>query len=325
MNKSDRPLYNIGAVSRRTGISPATLRAWERRYDFPQPARSEGGHRLYSEHDVQRLQWVSDRLEQGMQTRHAIEALRLRQERGETISPEADIARASPTLSNAEALSYLEQIQQQLSAALLSNDLAHATHIFREALAPYPPEALIEHIIQPTFADIGEAWAVGEINVSTEHLAAQYLRSRLMMWLHTGPPAYEVPPTVLACAPGELHEGGLLILGTLLRRRRWPIAYLGQSTPLDDLAQFIRETNPLAVVLAAMRKETAEALTAWPDALPDLVKEGRPLITFGGRIFVEQPKWQMIVPGLYLGDDFEAALATLEPRLRRLVGMAPLG
>ena len=252
-----------------------------------------------------------------MQTRQAVEALRLRQERGETIGPEADVA----PLSDAEALPHLRRIQQQLSAALLSNDLPRATHIFREALAPYPPEALIEHVVQPTFADIGEGWEAGDINVSTEHLAAQYLRSRLVMWLHTGPPAYEVPPVVLACAPGELHEGGLLILGTLLRRRRWPIAYLGQSTPLDDLAQFIRDTHPLAVVLAAMREETAEALAAWPDARPDLIEEGWPLITFGGRIFVEQPKWQMIVPGLYLGDDFEAALATLEPRLRNLAGM----
>jgi DNA-binding transcriptional MerR regulator len=43
---SDEPLYNIGVVTRMTGISMATLRAWERRYEFPQAQRTSGGHRL---------------------------------------------------------------------------------------------------------------------------------------------------------------------------------------------------------------------------------------------------------------------------------------
>ncbi len=33
---NNEPLYNIGVVSRMTGISMATLRAWERRYEFPE-------------------------------------------------------------------------------------------------------------------------------------------------------------------------------------------------------------------------------------------------------------------------------------------------
>ena len=54
---NDEPLYNIGVVSRMTGISMATLRAWERRYEFPDSERTAGGHRLYSENDVLRLRW----------------------------------------------------------------------------------------------------------------------------------------------------------------------------------------------------------------------------------------------------------------------------
>jgi DNA-binding transcriptional MerR regulator len=37
------------------GISPNTLRSWERRYNFPQPHRSAGGHRQYSLTQIEAL------------------------------------------------------------------------------------------------------------------------------------------------------------------------------------------------------------------------------------------------------------------------------
>lgn len=38
-----------------TGINPVTLRAWERRHGLISPQRTEGGHRLYTARDVQRI------------------------------------------------------------------------------------------------------------------------------------------------------------------------------------------------------------------------------------------------------------------------------
>lgn len=82
---SNKPLYNIGAVSRTTGISMATLRAWERRYDFPEAERTSGGHRLYSEHAVMSLRWVKQRIDEGMQTAQAINALRHQEHTGNLV------------------------------------------------------------------------------------------------------------------------------------------------------------------------------------------------------------------------------------------------
>src|SRR5512136_3126567 len=79
---SEEPLYNIGVVARMTGVSMATLRAWERRYRFPESERTAGGHRLYSEKDVLRLRWVKDRIDEGMQTAQAINALRHQEQNG---------------------------------------------------------------------------------------------------------------------------------------------------------------------------------------------------------------------------------------------------
>ena len=42
----------ISDLSERTGVPAATIRSWESRYGFPQPARLTGGHRRYAESDV---------------------------------------------------------------------------------------------------------------------------------------------------------------------------------------------------------------------------------------------------------------------------------
>ena len=96
--------------------------------------------------------------------------------------------------------------------------------------------------------------------MTDEHLASNYLRQRLLMWLVTGPPARQTNPIVLACAPGEWHEGSLLMLGVLLRRRGWPVAYLGQDVPFADLAAFFEQIHPGALVLVGMLEESARQL-----------------------------------------------------------------
>ena len=59
-------LFPIGTVSEQTGVNSVTLRAWERRYGLLKPHRTPKGHRLYSEHDVERVKQVLVLLEQGI-------------------------------------------------------------------------------------------------------------------------------------------------------------------------------------------------------------------------------------------------------------------
>ena len=44
--------YRIRAVAELTGVSTATLRAWERRYGVPTPSRTASAYRLYGDEDV---------------------------------------------------------------------------------------------------------------------------------------------------------------------------------------------------------------------------------------------------------------------------------
>ena len=66
------PIFNLQLVVHQTGLTPDTLRAWEKRYNFPQPDRTAGGHRLYSEYDIETLKWLLARKEEGMSIGRAV-------------------------------------------------------------------------------------------------------------------------------------------------------------------------------------------------------------------------------------------------------------
>jgi DNA-binding transcriptional MerR regulator len=293
----------------------ATLRAWERRYDFPEASRTTGGHRLYSEHDIIRLRWVKSRIEDGMQTAQAIMALRHQESIGLTVHeplPTPIIIEQSPPFDRAAD----EITPNKLYHALIQRDLQRADQLLSEALAVTSPEDLITHTIGPAIAKIGEAWERNEISIAVEHLATNYLRQRLLMWMVSGPPALPLKPVVLACAPDEWHEGSLLMLGALLRRQRWPVAYLGQAVPLPDLASFVKDIAPSAVILVAMTEKSASNLLDWPTWLPEAAKTGRPFMCYGGRIFVREPEWQARMPGIYLGNSVQQGINVLEKLLK---------
>ena len=323
---SEEPLYNIGAVSRMTLVTMATLRAWERRYNFPETRRTSGGHRLYSERDILRLRWVKNRTDEGMQTAQAIHALRHQEETGQTILTEEALETGYSTgvesqrfleqLDRNDRRSYLGTIRSRLVEALANRNIQSSDEIIGEALALFSLEALILDVIRPVLADIGSLWEEGKIGVATEHLGTNYLRQRLLMWMVSGPPARSQQAIILACAPEEWHEGSLLIIGALLRRRQWPVIYLGQSVPVSDLVNFIQDTHPALVVLVAMTEKSATNLSELAKRKPEAITKDRPLVGFGGLAFVEQPELRSKVPGIYLGSTLEEGILTIEKLLR---------
>ncbi len=323
---SEEPLYNIGVVARMTGISMASLRAWERRYDFPESKRTLGGHRLYSERDIIRLRWVKQRVDGGMQTSQAIKSLLHQEQTGQPVLTEeafngrlfriGDEVYQQETLEREDKRSYFISLQDRLATALILHDTLAADNLMGEALAVFAPEALILNVIRPVMDEIGEQWEQNKISVATEHLATNYLRQRLLTWMVSAPPPRFQQTIVLACAPDEWHEGSLLIIGALLRRRLWSVVYLGQAVPLPDLASLVQEVNPPLVVVVAMTENAASNLIDWPSWIKDTASKGRPVFSFGGRVFVEKPEWRIKVPGVYLGNSIEEGISTIEKLLR---------
>jgi MerR family transcriptional regulator, light-induced transcriptional regulator len=66
----------IKEVAERTGIAAGTIRMWEQRYGFPEPARTPSGYRMYTEQDVDALRRVSTLRDAGLSVPAALERAR---------------------------------------------------------------------------------------------------------------------------------------------------------------------------------------------------------------------------------------------------------
>ncbi len=161
-------------------------------------------------------------------------------------------------------------------------DEQRASMILAEAFALYSVEQACTQLIAPCLVEIGEDWFNGRISIATEHFATAYLMGRLLA-LFNALPVGQGALVLVACAPGERHEMGALMLALMLRRRGRNVRYLGADIPLRDLALAIREMRPGMVVISAMMAEAAEQLGGLPALLGNLLSTTR--FVFGGRGF----------------------------------------
>lgn len=226
---SEQGVLRIGELSRRVGVSPELLRAWERRYGLLRPTRSQGGFRLYSTTDEQRVRRMLALQQQGLSPAVA----------AQTVADDADTADAA-----ADAL------RQALAEALDRFDEPAANRAFDRALGTLSLDTLLREIVLDYLTDLGERWSAGQATVAQEHFATNVLRGRLLGlardWGQGGGPL-----ALLACPPGELHDLGLICFGLALRARGWRIAFLGTDTPIDTLTQTADNLHPDLVVLTA--------------------------------------------------------------------------
>jgi MerR family transcriptional regulator/heat shock protein HspR len=88
--RSARGVYGISVASNLTGIDPQTLRLYERR-GLLTPARTDGGTRRYSDDDVERLQRISELVEEGVNIAGIAQILHLERRTSELESDNSDL------------------------------------------------------------------------------------------------------------------------------------------------------------------------------------------------------------------------------------------
>lgn len=298
---SDVPLYNIKAVVQKTAIQTSTLRAWERRYGIPSPERSAHGHRLYSPRDLAIINWLRQRVEEGMSIGHAV-ALLQQSSGGTQQEPQ------SPELAVLDTPIELHYMRQQLISALVSYNLRQANTIVNNAMAISPAEQVVLNLFMPTLAELGARWETGAGNVVEEHFGSNFIRQRLLGMFQVYSPLAIGPRMVCACVEGELHELGLIIFALLLQHRGWETIYLGQSTPMDGLEACLRSAQPDVVCLSASTLDHIEQLIQTGRLIQQLRLSPQPVLTYSGRSLESLGIDMDNMPGVYLGSDMSKAV-----------------
>jgi MerR family transcriptional regulator, light-induced transcriptional regulator len=233
-------LLRIGELSRRAGVSPELLRAWERRYGLLRPTRTPGGLRLYSSEDLRRVQEMQRHLSDGVAAAEAA-----------ALASRAAIELESAPLAAAA-------VRAELASALHGLDEPAAEAILDRLFAVATVEAALSDVILPYLRELGARWEREEVSVAQEHFASNVLRGRLL-GLARGWGRGVGPIAMLACLPGEQHELGLLAFGLALRSHGWRICYFGGNTPLETVESTAKQLEPRLIVLSAVTSEPIQA------------------------------------------------------------------
>ena len=246
--------YPIRAVSRLTGLSLDTLRAWERRYAAVVPVRGDRG-RVYSDADVARLKRLSALVREG----HAIgqiaalpdAALRRLQGASEPTAPPSTVIDLTPIRDA------IKTYDQPAIEAILNR---HAVLL--------PHDTLIFSVLLPILKDVGDRWESGAIRPAHEHLVSAAVRSVLGGLLRTLPNSPRAGTIVMAAAAGERHELGLLCAAVLAAARGLNVVYLGPDLPGPDIAHAATiagaHTLLIAATQASIDQKELRALSRMP-------------------------------------------------------------
>lgn len=228
---------NIQAVARRTGVPAATLRKWEERYGVPAPSRTGGAQRRYGDRELRQIEWLRDRLREGLRIGQAAELLK-----------RVDEPLESP-----------HDLRAAIVAALEAREPSRIEAFVNQTFSVCEPRAAIAEVAAPVLEHAGELWERDEISVADEHFVAQLLATKLRALVDTTASG-AAGVAVLACVPGERHEIGLLSLAALLQADGWRVLYLGQDTPLAGAFELAAESGArVLAVSGTMEGPSAEA------------------------------------------------------------------
>ncbi|MFD9305352.1 MerR family transcriptional regulator [Streptomyces sp. NPDC060048] len=248
-----------GAVARRLGVSPTTLRSWERRYAIGPARREEGRHRRWTHADIARLELMCRLTAQGVPPSEAA-----RVARGTAAAAPAGppVAGATPGGPRALRLGDVRPECRGLARAAVRLDAPAVEDLLAAALAELGLITAWEEVIAPTLHAVGRKWAsAGERYVEVEHLLSWYVSSALHR-IRPAPRPFASPPVLLACAPGEQHSLPMEALAAALGELALPVRMFGASLPSEALHEAVRRTGPRAVVLWAQSRTTADASLA---------------------------------------------------------------
>jgi DNA-binding transcriptional MerR regulator/methylmalonyl-CoA mutase cobalamin-binding subunit len=224
----NRPDFTIAAVERDTGLSKDTLRVWERRYGFPEPARDGNGERLYPAPQVDKLRLIKRLMDQGFRPGRLMAA---------DDEELAGIASAAPAVrkTSKDTATQGDNLQSAILPLIKAND----AHALRNALNQTMHRQGLQNFVLETVAQlnlaVGEAWMRGELEVFEEHLYTEQMQALLRQSISALPGSGGTPRVVLTTLPEEQHVLGLLMSEALLVLEGATCISLGTQTPIADI------------------------------------------------------------------------------------------
>jgi DNA-binding transcriptional MerR regulator len=271
--------HPIAVVVARTGASEHLLRVWERRYGAVTPTRGEGGHRRYSDADIERLRLLFAVTRGG---RPIGQVARLPTEALSRLA-EADAA-AQATAARAESGSRARDGRvpgapspatpdpsvEQAMALTRALDAPALDDLLRRAVARLGVPGFLEHVVTPLMRAVDEGWRAGRLGAAQERLAASTVHDLLVETMRAlarghgrGDASHRLvlatPPGASTMAGGPTGSGAgcapgvaaveAAAAGAAAAADGWGVVYLGPDLPAGEVAAVAAATAARAVAV----------------------------------------------------------------------------
>lgn len=294
-----------GALARRLGVSPTTLRSWDRRYGVGPAVRSDGRHRRWAPQDVAMLEEMCRLTSAGVPP---AEAARAAKEGADPAPAEAkpptDAYRPRSKAAGPLPLGDARQECKGLARAAVRLDAPSVDDQLTSLVERHGVVVGWEEVMVPTLHAVGRKWeSAGDRYVEVEHLLSWHISRALHRASGPSDPSGQdtapAGPVVLACVPGEQHCLPLEALHAGLVEQGLPTRMFGPAVPPEALTAAVRRLGPLAVVLWSQTRSTADrplarhiAATSWG------VKGARrnPVVLLGGPGWAGRQEQGMLRP-----------------------------
>lgn len=230
-------LFPIREVSRLTGVNPVTLRAWERRYGLIQPTRTDSGHRLYSQADIDAVRSILAWIERGV----AVSKV------GSILAKSASSRSVAPPAYDEVSSDDWSQWQDQVRSALQNFDEPRLERLYGQIFSCYPLPVVFQDIFMPVWQEL--LLRQDEVGQRGEWLMLDgFLRGRCRQRLQVR--RGESRDRVLVVAlPSHCRELELLVAALLLHNQEIDITVMGPGVPMTDLALICERMKPHALVI----------------------------------------------------------------------------
>lgn len=233
-------MYTVKQVVTMTGLTAATLRAWERRYGVVSPRRTEGHYRMFSEADVARLRQMVQLIDAGAQAHKAAEIVLTAPSPAQpTPTQSCDPA----TLADTAAALDPERLRTLLDAALPAGDGF---------------ESACDDWLNPAIREVYQRVKSGELSDVHQRIAQRAINRRLNAILDqtplAGPPSEsrssERPVVLVAQQEVDGSEVLPLIFTIALRSRGADARAMGTGISPQGWRVAIEQLRPRSVAVA---------------------------------------------------------------------------
>jgi DNA-binding transcriptional MerR regulator/methylmalonyl-CoA mutase cobalamin-binding subunit len=239
-----------------TGVSAATLRAWERRYGIPSPQRTASAYRLYTDRDVELIKRVRELCDGGIAPAQAAQMVQAaRGSREESVRLESDTAE----LATQKILAGIERFDADMVEAAV-----------RHAMFLGSASTLFDRVFAPVMAEVGDRWHAGTMSIGQEHLATEAIGAATHDLLRLMRPGNPSKTMLVACFAGDDHS--LPALGVALGLSEWNVrsVVLGARTPPAAIQHAVAEVHPdvvgLSLTTTLLADEARPLLAAYAEA-----------------------------------------------------------